>query len=809
MKQNKNIFPSLSIAAALLIATMFASCTKAELEAPVLKQSAEIRFGIEKNIISKTLTKSGSESESRVLLDYDSNDPSSVGLSMTVVDGIETPISKLPATKGTQISQKEQVTSFDVISYLYADESATNGALFLEDTVIDGVNTTNNTYYWPPFGVMDFIAAYPSDLFDENEMQTKVKENGQIQFNYTIPSAVEEQQDIMIAMTNDVDCTVGAPVPLQFKHLLAAVQFKVGDMMLIKINSLSINGVKGGDVTIQYGENGWSYNSSTTTKYDVIYSTNNEPNFDTSGLPTGSYIAGNDNGLTMFVMPQELGGAQSITINYTELATGEPESKTIKFEGNLAHSWQAGKTTTYVLNIGTTVDIEIPTPPDADAHYVIVDMSYKISELAQKGFYDFEATAYWEDDANNNSSKSNISLKTSLTEMQANGYFTDELWVLEYEVVEGGYKIDGNVVTTLPAPRYKEDILGSPLIKLNENEGKIYLFLDENNGTKARTGVLKLTAKIKGNNGESKTIVIGNGRFKQLCPYWTSNIGLERIEDVKDGKDETFPYGFAYDRVVTFSAPSYLTEEWFIADGLRRLLLFFMGSTAEEVLPDTSIDIAKEFVDITQEEIAGKQVIKKIVLNYNKLSALSEVANSEDGKVNTEKLYNYTGNIDISTIEATLYKNLVTDQSTLRKWTRTITGESTDVPKLYAAYIALKRNKLREVHTIVSQSGETPTTIYEAILHKVDERSANPGKDIIEWYLPSAYEAQFLEEDLNGSSYISPLEGTYWSSTAGDDASGQAYTYICSNNKYERVNPNEGRLNNAKVRAVRKKPTAN
>ena len=145
MKQNKNIFPSLSSAAALLIATMFASCTKAELEAPVVKQSAEIRFGIEKNIISKPLTKSGSESDSMVLVDYDPNDPNSIGLSMTVVDGIETSVSNLPATKGAQVTQKEQVTAFDVVSYFFADESAEDGSLVFADKVTDGVNTTQDT----------------------------------------------------------------------------------------------------------------------------------------------------------------------------------------------------------------------------------------------------------------------------------------------------------------------------------------------------------------------------------------------------------------------------------------------------------------------------------------------------------------------------------------------------------------------------------------------------------------------------------------------------------------------------------------
>ena len=808
MKQNKNIFPSLSSAAALLIATMFASCTKAELEAPVVKQGAEIRFGIEKNITSTPLTKSGSESESRVLLDYDSNDPSSVGLSMTVVDGIETPISKLPATKGTQISQKEQVTSFDVISYLYADESATNGALFLEDTVIDGVNTTNNTYYWPPFGVMDFIAAYPSDLFDENEMQTKVKENGQIQFNYTIPSAVEEQQDIMIAMTNDVDCTVGAPVPLQFKHLLAAVQFKVGDMMLIKINSLSIENVKGDNITINYGENGWTYESEISTKYDVIYPKNGEPNFDTSGLPTGSYIAGNDNGLTMFVMPQNLGADQKIKIAYTELATGESETKEISFSGDLAHSWQAGKTTTYVLNIGTTVDIKIPTPPDADAHYVRIDMQYDFSQLAQRGFKNFKATAYWENDENNDASsdKQDIALSTSLSQMQRQGYFTDELWTLEYEILDNGkYKVPGSNVELdkIPAPIYSESLLGDTEIPLEQSKGTVYLFLDENNGTINRKGVLKVTGTI---DGISKPITIGIGAFEQLCPSWNdSNIGVERFESL----EEEFPYGFNYSRKVRYTSDVNTgLLDIPVLGFLYELYLLFTGGITNEVLPD-GVEMAKDFVKIDSIEVLGTKVPYSVEFDYSALNKVSEVAATDNGLLNTAALYGFSGNIDISDLEQQIKKNLP-------NWKERVINEA-ETPDIYAAFIALKCNRMREVFVTIKSKNDD-SKFYKVLLHKESEGNGvskgesvdETSDDVIEWYLPSSEEGKTLKEiGTTDANLTSPLNGEYWSSTAGDDSNAYAHSFTYNDGTFVSVNQQKPRMDKLKVRAVRKKPTAN
>lgn len=61
---------------------------------------------------------------------------------------------------------------------------------------------------------------------------------------------------------------------------------------------------------------------------------------------------------------------------------------------------------------------------------------------------------------------------------------------------------------------------------------------------------------------------------------------------------------------------------------------------------------------------------------------------------------------------------------------------------------------------------------------------------------------------------ISPLNGIYWSSTTGDDpiaetnTAGYAYTFTFNNNAYSASNTAD-RNSNHKVRAVRKKPTAN
>ena len=563
MEKKMNIRPSLGIATALLFATMFASCTKVELEAPSVKYGAEISFGSVSVNSPKSQTKAASDSENKVIVAQDPTNTSSFGLDLAVTDGIETPKSNLPATKGTQVAG---INSFDVAAFYYADASQ-DGSLLFTETVTDGA--TGTTYYWPSFGTLNFVAVYPAGILNRgnnadngNAVQTIADDSGNLQsFTYEIPSDIAQQQDVMVAVTKGVNNSeTGAPVPMNFKHLLSAVRFKVGKMLATRINSLTLSGVKGGEVTISYdSENdAWVYEaSSDNVSYSPIYTTTaGTPNIDTNGLAEGNYITSNENEMVMFVMPQTLNGAK-ISINYTEEITGTTHNTETVLQ---PHTWGAGQTNTYIININAkNLQITIPTPPDADAHYVRVDMEYDLSGLSSYAgegitISNVTATTRWGNDGSNNASsdKQSIYLNTELSEMQDKGIFTDELWGWEYSVDE-----DGNPTYTVGSANgpamVKENNLGSETLKLNVgSSGLIYLFLDENDGTKDRNGVLQLTATVT-QNGKSKTVTLGSGKFKQLAPSWNTNgVGVERFEN--DTEDiNSFPYGFSYNRVVTYT----------------------------------------------------------------------------------------------------------------------------------------------------------------------------------------------------------------------------------------------------------------
>ena len=127
--------------------------------------------------------------------------------------------------------------------------------------------------------------------------------------------------------------------------------------------------------------------------------------------------------------------------------------------------------------------------------------------------------------------------------------------------------------------------------------------------------------------------------------------------------------------------------------------------------------------------------------------------------------------------------------------------------------MALSRNRMYEKKTVVNSS-EGNTTTYKAILYK-DGATDLEGNDIIEWYLPSSVEAENLKEtgvDNEGNqSVIDDLDGTYWSSTAGSDLTpAKANAFVFNANVYSSQNSGpKARTDKYKVRAVRKKPTAN
>lgn len=713
-------------------------------------------------------------------------------ITATVEDGIKMRNNELrPQSRGTQVSKASDVTAFDVVAYKNLNNAYTH---YFTETVTDGVNPGEKRY-WPSKGTVDFIATYPKDLFKSQFPTAEDYEDG-FSFTYTIKDDVEEQEDIMVACPKGLNNgDSGEAVPLQFQHLLAAVQFKVGKMQFIKINSLKVTGVYGGDITFTYNNGVWTPASSTTKEYDLTSII-----ADTSGLIEGDEITSNKNNSIMLVAPQTLPDGAKIVVEYTETITGisylGDEAKTADLSGE----WVAGQTTTYAFNISGTDfgTVEIPRPDDQDAHYIMLPMSYNMGKiLNHEKIESVRATAQWLKDENgndisgDNSTKSGISLKFNgeLSETQKQGFWTDKRYIETITVSSSGSSsTTGLLLDTTEDSHNNTGLRGGSFLNITSANGDIVLFIEENNGITDRVGELIFTAKLKNSDVQ---IILGRGQFKQLCPSWKNNVGIERIES--DAK--TYAYGFDYTRKVVYTNPG---DSWWILKNLGRAL-YTWG--AYSVITDDEGSFIE--LETGSFNVLGITInyTNKVILDYGALSEVEDVANSNDGLTNTRVLYNFTGGVDIAQIETEFDDNL--------GWNKSIPTEGEGTPDDYAAFIALSRNRMFEKKTIVN-STEGTTTTYKAALYK-NGKTDLEGDDIIEWYLPSSVEAENLNEtgknsDGASSNVIDNLNGTYWSSTAGSDMTpSKSYTYTFDNNNYQSINE-ELRTNKYKVRAVRKKP---
>lgn len=702
-------------------------------------------------------------------------------ITATVEDGIKLRNNEpKPQSRGTQVTQAAEVTAFDVAAYKNVNNTYEH---YFTETVDDGVNPSEKRF-WPSKGTVDFIATYPKGLFS-NQFPTAAQYAEGFSFNYTVKDNVEEQEDIMVAwpkgLNNGQD---GTAVPLQFQHLLAAVQFKVGKMQFIQIHSLKVTGVHGGDITFTNNNGVWVPSSTTTTEYDLT-----DIIADTSGLVEGDEITSNKNNSIMLVAPQTLPEGAKIVVNYTETITDLTYTK----EATLSGEWVAGKTTTYALNISGTDfgTVEIPRPDDQDAHYIMLNMSYNMGNiLSNKNIKSVKATAQWLKDENgndisgNNSTKSGISLKFAgeLTETQKQGFWTDKRYVETITVESGSSSSTGLLLDTTTDSHGNTGLRGGNSLNITDANGNIVLFIEENNGTTDREGELLFTATLTSN----VEIVLGKGEFKQLCPSWNNaGIGIERIET----DNKSYAYGFDYTRKVVYNNPAN-NIAWIPIIGWIAQVLYSWG--ASSIITDDEGD----FITINQ----SGWVIESVTLDYGALSKVQEIANSENGLANTQALYNFTGGVDIGQIETDFDENL--------GWRKSTPAEGEGTPEDYAAFMALSRNRMYEKKTVVNSS-EGNTTTYKAVLYK-DGATDLEGNDIIEWYLPSSVEAQSLVEtgvdDDGNESVIDDLNGTYWSSTAGSNTTpAQAYTFTYNSNAYSSIQP-AARTEKHKVRAVRKKP---
>ena len=616
-------------------------------------------------------------------------------------------------------------------------------------------------YYWPGaeytcnfFGIAMSDGKLNDQAFIKEEggyVKTTTNDAGQIvSFDYTVPEAAVDQPDIMVASTGNVKGDGSEGATLNFKHILSAINIKVGtdnvpdDITSITINSITFNNIYAkGAYTISTGA--WT----NTVFYDVRKSF--KVDFNGSGTDEGTYGGFKDNdgqimngtGATLMLLPQTLRNDATITVSY------KLNNKTYSATANIGGSvWEAGKATNYVLNIDNSDGVEFLTQDSyQDAHYIILPINIK---------YQFNSTSkptatLRAIDVATGETADWVQFRSSLVEVENDGWWADPANV---------WNVDDNESTadTQNTSTYAR----SNTLSIKE-AGQYFAFLTENISTSNRQVRFEL---VESNTVKDKITIT------QLCPTWdaTGNKGCERIEE-----GESLPWGYSWELKegqTEYKTTITVPEKWFLFIPYNRFfawITYLLYGSPEGVTFTEGGIYTFDYTDFIN----------------NMANATEGAGSTSDGIQNTTYMYSYSGGGSMTGLYSTLINDRDADFTS-----STYTGIQYDE---YATKEALKKNKVK---VTIGKEETTGKEMHNPVI--IATRT-----DL--WYLPASGEVGILQNNANIIQGVETMMNNgdiFWTSTA--DANPNAYTYIFGGTT-QLTDRDEAH----RVRAIRQKPTTN
>lgn len=691
-----------SIAAVLLSASLFSCSSDDFFGKPESGSTNGISFGVSTE--NSAATRANKTDDGLTVARYtlrSDNSADTLCVRAVVTDGIGNNANK-PATRAAM--QTSMYDKFNVVAAL--KENGTIGTqLFMNETATK--TNTNwvpaHTYYWPGSNrQLRFLAWAPTDAV----FQSVPNSPNTTTLQYTTPAEAKNQRDLVAAATDFIDSPANngtcTPVSLNFKHLCTAVIIKTGETMTAgTIQSVSLKGIKNSGTYDMVGSE-WTLNNSTA---DFTISPNKET---TGATPNGTDLNAGES--TFMLLPQKLGADSKLEVVFHDNISGNDRTLSASLNGA---EWPMGKTVTYRLSITPEYELKFTSTPDiVDAHYDIIPI--KVNTKYVKGNWTIKSNQPW------------VTIKSALTTYEQSGY-----WLK----ATGDYAAYCNS-EKVPVERQQT------LDKTGNGETTLYLFVEENNSTKDRT--VTLTLSINGVDFATADIV-------QKCPNWKGDIGWEVLEDT-----ETFPFGFKWDRKVTYQKKGFgflsgPIEEWWMKQNFKKQPKGFWewvkSIFAPETVPYVTVNYSNGTVTFT--------------VDYSKMAEISAIS-TDDGLENTWNLYTHVGGTSFEG------EKFIAG----RGYTVTSQSGSNEIPKVFAALYAIKLNAF-DIH----KGGEGNQTTY----------AITPEKTDINWYLPASNQ---FSGDVG-------LNGKHWSSTGIQDNS-NAYTWDGTPQQTPRMELH-------KVRAVRKR----
>ena len=525
-----------------------------------------------------------------------------------------------------------------------------------------------------------------------------------------------EQHDILVATTEELSGNYNQAVPLTFRHICTAVRFETGSQMQAgSIRSVTLKGVK---TTGAYD----MFSGKWTLTADVGNYTQELAKTMTGTETPGSEVT--TAAQTFMMLPQTLPQGATVEVVFVDDVTGNERPLSATIDGT---EWPQGKTVTYKISISPEYDMSIECDDKVDAHYVIQEIQIKADcEWTLSSDVEWLTFTDWSYDAS----------KPEDRPLGMSGY-----WIRSER---GGQTFSGS------------------------GDKVLYAYYDEHTGDQNREAHLTISYGDGSNGGgNTKTIT-------QYCPAWVGNAGYERIEEDAG----TYPFGYAWDRRVTFSARFEFGST--IRDLLGAYVFLYIANNAIEEYN------AGDYVTVTEQKIPILDLTYQtdVTIDYSNFNAIgSENININNGLANTRYLYGFENIGQIATIENRLRDNAV------GQFTETVSEDShSDIPidQFAVRKVAMKNEFQKRLKTETIE-GETIRYV-EAFINT----------DNIHWYLPASNEQSALKDGLAEGD--DPLDGTYWSSTAVDDNE-NAYRYDAGGSSSQ-----DARMTQYKIRAARQKP---
>ena len=511
-------------------------------------------------------------------------------------------------TRGTPITKDNFYDTFHVLAYwkkngelvnqFYMDEDAYNANSSVGTG--DIWSTKNNTYYWPGAEhTLQFYAWAPTDI--NSEYFTHPQSPTSTKLSYNVPEDVTEQNDIVVAKTNEVKGDFNQAQPLSFKHICTAVRFVVGSQMQPgTITSVSLKGVYR-EGTFDMASDTWDLDEISTYEFTQTLEKTTTGN-ETEGTEITSGAG------TFMMLPQTLPAGAKVEVVFN----GDDDNPLTASIAGM--EWPMGKTVTYKLSISPEYELEFTSEPETqDAHYEICTVNVRAADIPNDK--NWELTASADDGAD-----VTVQLEADVNQFAKEGFWID--------------KVMSNGQETEESARGTASLTGQ-----GNGEHTVYVFLPENAGNSDRTVTLSL--KMNGTEKDLATLSI-----LQKCPA----DGWEQIDDNEKGD-----YGFNWNRKVAYIFPYSFgrlsgSGDNYTRDEANKLI--------NNLITQYSASEYASIVEYQQNLISNRVYVH---IDYSKLNTLSNAQDVNDGYKNTLELYKKAGSATTGEFEQALLNTYKTE----------------------------------------------------------------------------------------------------------------------------------------------------